>query len=443
MGRRRSATRRLPAPPVLLAALYLGLVLTGAALLALPISTTRPIALMDALFTATSAVTVTGLAVVDTGSDLTLFGQAVLLVLMQIGGVGLMTFAVLLLSSLGLTITLPSANVLREDLNQNSTHKLIDLAATVLRISLAVEAVGVAVLATVFVPEFGWPQGLWAALFHSVSAFNNAGFALWPDSLSQWVDSPVINLTIPALFVIGGLGFVVVGDILQKRGWRRLTLHSKLMLVGTAGLTIYGMVVFALLEWGNPGTLGALDGVGAKLMASWFQSLTTRTAGFNTLDLSQMHDSTSLLMIALMLVGGGSASTAGGMKVTTLMVLLLATVAFFERREPRAFGRTIAIDQILKVLALVTLSILLMLTGLFLVSISHDGEFIDLAFEVASAYGTAGLSRGATAELDTMGRIIVMVLMFLGRVGPLTLGFLLATRKTSRVRYPTGHVYLG
>ncbi|WP_201455772.1 TrkH family potassium uptake protein [Tropicimonas marinistellae] len=443
MAHRRFRGSRLPAPPVLLAGLYLALILTGTALLSLPVSTTRPISVADAFFTATSAVTVTGLAVVDTGSDLSFFGQAVLLTLIQIGGVGLMTFAVLVLSSLGLQINTPSRHVLREDLSQSTTHDIMDLVGSVLRISLVVEAIGVAVLALVFVPEMGAGQGLWYALFHSVSAFNNAGFGLRSDSLSEWVADPVINLAIPALFITGGLGFVVIGDILEKRRWRLLTLHSKLMLVGTAGLTVYGMITFALLEWTNPGTLGTLDTVGAKLTASWFQSVTTRTAGFNTVDLAHLHDSTCLVMIALMLVGGGSASTSGGIKVTTLMVALLATAAFFKQRAPRAFGRRIGQEQVMKVMALTTIAMLTMLTGLFLVSISHDGDFLDLAFEIASAFGTVGLSRGATSELDALGRTIIIFLMFMGRVGPLTLGYLLATRRASRVKFPEGRVYLG
>ncbi|MFD0982240.1 TrkH family potassium uptake protein [Tropicimonas aquimaris] len=433
----------MPAPPVLLAGLYLALTLIGAALLSLPFAATQDISVGDAIFTATSAVTVTGLSVVDVGASLTLFGQVVLLVLIQIGGVGLMTFAVLLLSSLGLQINTHSRHVLREDLNQSSTHDLMGLVRSVIRISLAVEAAGVVVLALVFVPELGFRQGLWYALFHSVSAFNNAGFGLRADSLIQWVSDPIINLAVPALFIIGGIGFVVIGDIMEKRRWRLLSMHTKLMLVGTVALTVYGMAGFAVLEWTNEDTLGRLETVGAKLAASWFQSVTTRTAGFNTVDLSQIHDSTALMMIALMLVGGGSASTAGGIKVTTLMVALMATVAFFKQRSPRAFGRRIGPDQVLKVMALTTIAMLTMLTGLFLVSISHDGDFLDLAFEVASAFGTTGLSRGSTGELDTLGRTVMIVLMFLGRVGPLTIGYLLATRKVSRVKFPEGRVYLG
>jgi trk system potassium uptake protein TrkH len=304
--------------------------------------------------------------------------------------------------------------------------------------------IGAGLLSFVFVPEFGWAKGIGHAMFHSVSAFNNAGFALYPDSLMGYVGNPVVNTVIPALFILGGLGFIVLADIYGVRNWRRLSLHSKLMIVGTLGLITFSFPMFAALEWTNPGTLGALDGTGARIWASWFQAVTTRTAGFNSVDTGAMHDSTTLMTMALMLVGGGSTSTAGGIKVTTLIVLVIATIAFFKREtELHVFGRSLGSQEVLKVLALTMVSILVVLTGIFVTSISHDGDFLDLAFEITSAFGTVGLSRGATGELDTAGRITIMLIMFLGRVGPLTLGFFLATRSIPRVRYPKGQVYLG
>lgn len=429
-------------PPALLVILYPAFIIVGALLLWLPISHHGEIGVSEALFTSTSAVTVTGLVLADTGAAFTGFGQAVIAILIQLGGLGLMTFAVLLLSALGIPVGMPQRLILREDLNQTSLANLTYLACIILIIALVCEAVGAALLAIVFVPEFGW-IGVWQAIFHSISAFNNAGFALHSDSLSQWVGNPMINLVIPALFILGGLGFIVVGDIYQKRRWRSLTLHSKLMLVGTAVLIVWGAVMFGLLEWSNPDTLGPLR-LGDKLWASWFQGITPRTAGFNTIDTSGMHDSTTMLTMTLMLVGGGSTSTAGGIKVTTLCVLLLATVAFFRRQSSlRAFGRSLGVDEVMKVLALTTISMLLVLTGLFVILINHDGEFIDLAFEVTSAFGTVGLSRGTTGDLDGVGRAIIMAIMFIGRVGPLAIGFFLATRSTPRVKYPAGQIYLG
>jgi len=198
-----------------------------------------------------------------------------------------------------------------------------------------------------------------------------------------------------------------------------------------------------LLEWSNPATLGDLS-IGEKLWASWFQGVTPRTAGFNTVDTGSMHDSSTMLTMTLMVVGGGSTSTAGGIKVTTLAVLLLATFAFFRRRTHlHAFGRSIGLDEVMKVMALTTISMLLVLSGIFFISISHDGAFLDLAFEVTSAFGTVGLSRGATGELDGFGRAIIIFTMFIGRVGPLAIGFFLATRSVPRVKYPAGQIYLG
>lgn len=429
-------------PPAVLGLLYLVFIVIGAVLLWLPISHHGDIGLAEALFTSTSAVTVTGLVLMDTGAAFTGFGQVVIAVLIQFGGLGLMTFAVLVLSALGIPVGMPQRLILREDLNQTSISNLTVLVRVIIVVALLCEAVGAVLLAFVFVPEYGW-NGIWQAIFHAISAFNNAGFALHPDSLSQWVGNPVINLVIPALFIMGGIGFIVVGDIYQARRWRRLTLHSKLMLVGTALLILWGCLWFAALEWTNPATLGALP-LGDKLWASWFQGVTPRTAGFNTIDTSGMHDSTAVMTMTLMLVGGGSTSTAGGIKVTTFAVLLLATVAFFRRQTTlHAFGRALGVEEVLKVMALTTISMLLVLSGIFAVAISHDGQFVDLAFEVTSAFGTVGMSMGATAELDGVGRALIMMVMFIGRVGPLALGFFLATRSVPRVKYPPGQVYLG
>lgn len=409
-----------------------------------PLASKVGISLPDALFTSTSAVTVTGLSVVDIGSTFNFFGQLVIVVLIQMGGLGLMTFAVLLLSALGIPLGMPQRIILREDLNQSSFYNLTSLVQAILKIAFMAEAVGALFLCFVFVPEMGWSLGLWQSVFHSVSAFNNAGFSLFPDNLTNWVGDPIVNLVIPALFILGGLGFIVLADIWEKRNWHGLSLHSKLMLVGTVVLILLGWTMFAVLEWHNPSTLGHLGTTASKVWASWFQAVSPRTAGFNTIDYADVHESTALMTMTLMLVGGGSTSTAGGIKVTTLIVLILATIAFFRRSTSlHAFGRSMGSDEVFKVMALTTISILLVLTGIFVMSISHDGEFLDLAFEVTSAFGTVGLSRGATGDLDVTGRAMVMLMMFLGRVGPLTIGFFLATQSVPRVRYPEGKIYLG
>lgn len=438
-----SARIRIP-PPAILALLYAALIVAGAAVLKLPFASTVALGWSDSLFTAASAVTVTGLVVIDVGSRLTLFGQVVILVLVQLGGLGLMTFAVLVLSMLGVRINITQQVFLRDDLNQTSISDLFKLVRGILRVVLLFEVVGTALLALVFVPEFGWTRGIWLALFHAISAFNNAGFSLFPDGLIGWVGDPIINIVVPVLFITGGLGFVVMDELFCKRGWREYSLHTKLMIVGSLGLTVWSVVIFAALEWTNPGTLGALPGVGERLWASWFQGVTTRTAGFNTVDISDIHDSTAMMFMSLMVIGGGSTSTAGGIKVTTFIVLVLATIAFFKRtNQLHIFGRSLGPEEVMKVLALTMVSILTVFIGIFLVMLSHDEAFLDIAFEVTSAFGTTGLTRGMTTELDTFGRAVIIVVMFIGRVGPLTLGFFLSTRAAPRVRYPASKVFLG
>ncbi len=442
---RRAATTlsRLP-PPLILSILYAILIVLGAAVLKLPAFHTVPITWSDAIFTSTSAVTVTGLVVIDTGADLTLLGQMVVAFLIQMGGLGLMTFAVLILGALGLPVGITGKLYLREDLNQSSMHQLSTLVVTILKVVVICEIAGALLLCLTFVPEYGLWRGLWEAVFHSISAFNNAGFSTFPDGLVPYATDPVVNTVIPALFIVGGIGYVVLQDIFSRKRWQAWSLHTKIMLVGTAVLIPWSVAMFAFLEWNNPGTLGQFDSIAARLTVSWFQGVTTRTAGFNTTDIAALHDSTAMMFISLMLIGGGPTSTAGGIKVTTFVVMIIATVAFFRRQQQlHAFGRSIALDQVLKVMALTAISVILVFVGVFLLTASHDGHFLDISFEVASAFGTVGLSRGYTGELSDFGRAVIIAIMFLGRVGPLTLGFFLATRVTPRVRYPEGKLYLG
>ena len=442
-SRRRDATLGLP-PPAILTILYAVLVAIGAGLLKLPVSITEPLTWSEAIFTSASAVTVTGLVVVDTGSHYTLFGQAVIAGLIQLGGLGLMSFAVLVLGSLGMSMGLPSRMTLREDLGQTSLRDLLVLVRLIVVVVAGCTALGTVALSFAFVPDLGWGPGLWHALFHAISAFNNAGFALWPDSLTRYATDPLVNLVITGLFITGGIGFAVIADVWGKRRWGPLTLHSKLMLVGTLALILWGWMAFAALEWTNPDTLGLHEHAWQKWLVAWFQGVTPRTAGFNTADIGATRDETSFMIITLMLVGGGPTSTAGGIKVTTFIVLLLATVAFFKRRsEISAFGRTVPTEDLMRVTALVSVAILFMAVATFLILLRHRGDFMDLTFEAASAFGTVGLSRGSTGDLDATGRAIIIFMMFAGRVGPLTLGFFLATRTKPRVRYPKGSVFLG
>ncbi len=431
-------------PPEILVLMYLATIVIGAVLLWLPVSQQGSVSFGDALFTATSAVTVTGLVVVETGADFTLMGQAIIAALIQFGGLGIMVFAVLILTAFGIPLGLPHKVMLREDLNQATVSNLGRLVRLILFVALACELVAATLLAFVFVPEFGWAHGLWSAVFHAISAFNNAGFSLYDDSLRAWVDDPLVNLVVSLMFILGGLGFIVVNDLYQKRAWQTLTLHSKLMIAGTGILIGLGGLVFGLLEWTNPATLGGLDSTGARIWASWFQGVTPRTAGFNTIDTAGMGDAATLWTMALMIVGGGSTSTAGGLKVTSLIVMVLATAAFFRRQSSlHVFGRSLGLEEVLKVMALGTISAALIFVALFIMSLTQEGPFLDTWFEVVSAFGTVGLTMGQTDELDGLGRAVIMAMMFLGRVGPLTLGFFLAARSVARIQYPEAKVYLG
>lgn len=431
--------------PAILALTYLTWIVVGAGLLLLPWSTPDAgMSLSDALFTSTSAVTVTGLVVLDTSAELTRFGQGVLMLLIQLGGMGLMTFAVLVLSSLGRAVGLTHRRFLREEMGLESFGGLIDLVWLIFRIVLVVELVGMAVLAFAFVPEYGWADGLWHAAFHSISAFNNAGFSTFPDSLMSWVGSPLVIFTISLQFMVGGLGFAVWADLFSKPHLGKLSLHTKIMIWGTLGLVAVGVGGYAALEWTNPATLGGLDGVGAKLQAAWFEGVTPRTAGFNSLDTAGMRDATTLSTMALMVIGGGPTSTAGGIKVSTAVVLLLATLAFFRHSgRMNAFGYSIGPAAGMKVMALLCISVFVILTGMFILVATQSADFLDVMFEVTSAFGTVGLSRGLTGDLDDVGRAVIVVIMFLGRVGPLTLGIFMASKIPPRVQLPEGEVFLG
>lgn len=434
---------RLP-PPLVLASFNALLTLLATPILMLPVAQISPISWGDALFTSLSAVTVTGLGVISLPEHLSTFGYVVILVLIQLGGVGLMTFAVLVLSAFGLPIGLTHSSYLKEDLNQTSVRRVFALLAVILRVVIGCEIIGTLLLATVFVPEFGLGRGLWHAGFHAVSAFMNAGYSSLPSGLAPYETRPVITVAVPILIIIGGLGYGVLTEVVTVRSWQRLSLHAKLMLVGTVALIVLAVTLFAALEWSNPRTLGQYDSLGVKLAVSWFQGVNPRTAGFATLDTASMEDGTSMLFMGMMIVGAGPTSTGGGIKVTTVMVMLLATIAFFRRQtELHAFGRSIGLEEVLKVMALTSISLAVIFLAIFLLTLTHQGAFLDIAFEVSSAFGTTGLSRGLTPQLDGFGRAVIMAVMFLGRVGPLTLGFFLATQVQPRVRYPASQVFLG
>ncbi|MDR5898388.1 potassium transporter TrkG [Halomonas vilamensis] len=415
-------------PPLLLIAGFLILILVGTALLKLPLSVDAPISWREALFTATSAVTVTGLVVVDTGPTFSVWGEAVILVLMQAGGLGLMTFAVMALLSLGGRIRGQNHLVASGYYNETHPRDVLRTAKVVVKLALVIEGVALVPLALVWVPEHGWMQGLWWSLFHTVSAFNNAGFTLSPDSLMAYTGHPVINTVIPALYLIGGFGFIVIMGILDYRPSRQLDINVKVVLFGTLVLSLMGGAMIYMLESDNPATLATLPSLSDQLWASWLQATTPRTAGFNTLDISAMTQPTSLVLMLLMFIGAGANGTGSGIKVATLFVLLSATWTYIRRRrEPTLFSHTIDTTTLLKALAVTVMAVLGTFMGTLALSITEDADLLTVAFEATSALGTVGLTQGLTSELSGWGQMIVMMMMFVGRVCPLTVAYLVGS----------------
>ena len=430
-------------PPAVLALGFLALILLGTLLLLLPFATTSPITLLQALFTATSAVTVTGLVVVDTGSQFSHFGQIVIALLIQAGGLGFMTFAVVAAISLGAKIGLSQQKIAQEALGQTSLAQVTTIAKAVLLYALVIELIGILLLTLTWCSELGFTSALYHGFFYTISAFNNAGFALSSDSLMPYAGSIPVNLIITSLFVIGGIGFIVLIDVKKHRRWQLLSTNTKVILLATLLINLCAFSLIWLLEANNPATLQQLS-IKDQALAAWFQAVTPRTAGFNTLDYSSMTDASNILTLLLMFIGGGSLSTASGIKLGTFVILLMATYAFLRRRdEVTVFKRTVPTPLVLKALALALVSMIAIFISIFLLTITEQAPLLDVAFEVVSALGTVGLSRGLTGELSTFGQLLIIVLMITGRLGPLTLAYFLATPKRRRIRYADTRIQVG
>ena len=304
--------------------------------------------------------------------------------------------------------------------------------------------VGFLLLSVILIPDQGWLTGSYHALFYSISAFNNAGFALTSESLVPKAGHWPLALVLGSLAVIGGLGFTVLAELRLRTRWSAMSLHSRLMLSGTAILLLFTFVVFLLCEWSNPATLGSYD-TSEKLAIGFFHAIVPRSAGFNMVDIGSLTLAVTMLYIVLMFIGAGTNSSGGGIKVTTFMVLILSTRAFLSgRTTPSVFGRSIPLELVLKSLAMAFIAMMIVLVTLFALTLTdpHLG-FLNLFFEAVSACATVGLSRGITGDLSEPGRIVLILAMFVGRIGPLTLVFLLAKPKRHRIRYPAGDVHIG
>lgn len=434
-------------PAQILALTFLGLILMGTALLMLPwASTGAPVGFVDALFTATSAVCVTGLAVLDTGTRYTFFGQFVIMLLIQFGGLGLMTMATMVAMVLGKQVTFRERLIIQEAFNQFSLEGMVKLARYVVLATLTVQSVAATVLFIRFQPQFGTLRGLWYAVFHSVSAFCNAGFDLFGNfqSLERFTSDVTVNLVMMVLIISGGIGFSVLADLYTKRSLKGLALHSEVVLKVTALLIVVPAVLIGILEWN--GALAAYDLPG-RVLGSLFTAVTPRTAGFNTVPTGALSEATALLVMMLMFIGASPASTGGGIKTTTFAMVVLTVVAAVRGQGDVVIrGRRIAHQIAVKCLSIAAISLALVLTTTFVLLLTEDASFLDTLFEAISAFGTVGLSRGITPTLSTLGRLALIVTMFAGRVGPLTLVLAIIAKPdpcAASVRYPEGKIIVG
>ncbi|HWL13899.1 MAG TPA: TrkH family potassium uptake protein [Ureibacillus sp.] len=424
-------------------------ILVGTFLLTLPISTANGVSLsfLDALFTATSATCVTGLVVVDTGNTFSMFGEIVILVLIQIGGLGFMTFATFLFTLLGKKISLKERLLLKEAYNANSTAGMVKMVKRILLFTVIVEGIGAALLAMRFAFDMPFGEAVYFGIFHSVSIFNNAGFDIFGDfkSLTGYVDDPFVVLTISALIIIGGLGFVVINELYEYRETRKLSLHTKVVLTTTITLILGPSILIFLFEYGNDQTLAPLN-MGGKILGAIFHGVSPRTAGANTLSMGDLTYATLFLTIFLMFIGGGSGSTAGGIKVTTFAVLMATVISQLKGKEDVVlFKRRIMEETILKAMTVAVSGMMIVTTVTFLLSITEHGhDFMMYLFEATSAFGTVGLSMGLTPELSPIGRMLIIITMFIGRLGPLTLGFAITKRQTKDAyKRPKGNMMIG
>ena len=426
-------------------------ILMGALRLTLPIASATGVSVgfFDALFTSTSCVCVTGLVVVDTGTAFSTFGHVVIILLIQIGGLGFMSVAMLYFMVLGKRVTLGTRLVIQESLNEDRIGGLVRMMRWVIFSALSIELVGAVILSTRFIPIYGWGKGLWYGVFHSISAFCNAGFDLIGGyrNLMPFQYDPVVNITVCLLIIIGGLGFGVLQDIKQNRSFRKLRLHSKLVLTFTAVLLLAGTLITLLVEWQNPDTLGPMNFF-QKLQAAFFQSVTLRTAGFNTIDQAALMPATKMISVILMFIGASPASTGGGIKTSTMAVLCLnVRMVARGRSEISAYRRTIAREIVQRALAIVMIGLAVLLIDIMALTILEpQANFLDLAFECASALGTVGVSSVGTYTLEPLSRALLILAMYIGRVGPLTLTMALGHKQAQTkdaFRYPEERVLVG
>lgn len=446
IGRLTLKRKRDLSPNQILVLGFLAVILVGTYLLHLPISSSseESIELLDALFTSTSATCVTGLIVLDTGNDFSLFGQWVILILFQIGGLGIMTFSTMFAFLLGRRISLRQRLLIQESLNQFSIGGLARLAKYILLFTVFFEGLGT------FLLYLNWHNidtnhsTLFLSFFHAVSAFCNAGFSLFSDSLQQFNFHPGINTIFISLIIFGGIGFLVLTELFEYPIHKKLSLHSKLVIVMTVVLLVTGAFGILLLENNNPDTIQNYS-LSGKLQISIFQSTTARTAGFNTVPISNMGNATLLLMILLMFIGASPTSTGGGIKTTTFLITFLWMYFTLKgRKHLYLYNRQISNEVLNKAWVILILSMSWVMSMSIILSYFEHFDFIEILFEIISAFGTVGLSTGITSSLSPVGKVVIILTMFVGRLGPLSIALsLFVNRYPESIQYPEEHVMVG
>jgi len=458
-------------PAQFLALGYLAIIIIGTFLLTLPIATTAngSLDLISALFTATSATCVTGLIVLNTSTAFTIFGQIVIMLLIQIGGLGIMTMSTMIAFIVGKKITLKERLILQEDLNQFKISGVVRLVQYVLLVTLVIEGIGALILFFRLINDYSFLKSVYFSVFHAISAFNNAGFDLFGNSLESFTGDITINFVVMGLIILGGIGFAVIAELYNSIGenknsisnysvknifkyiknacfidLRKTSLQTKIVLTMSLILLVFGFLSFLALEYTNDATMGNLS-FGQKILSAMFLSVTPRTAGFNTVPTGSLRSSTLFLVIVLMFIGASPGSTGGGIKTTTFGVLLITVWNLITgKSDIEIFKRQLEKDIVLKAIAITMLALILVVTVTMILTVSEKMDFLPVFFETISAFGTVGLSTGITSSLSGFGRVLITLTMFVGRVGPLTLALAFAERKRSGVyHYPKEKIMVG
>ena len=435
---------------------FLAAILVGSVLLTLPISSASGQAtpFIDALFTATTATCVTGLVVVPTVTAWSLFGQIVILVLIQIGGLGIITIMASITVFLHRRMGLADRLLLQDAFNLNTLSGLEAFVKKVIKGTLIIEGIGACIYMTVFVPQFGL-KGIWISIFTSISAFCNAGIDIIAEnSLCDYALNPIMNITTCLLIILGGLGYIVWWDLMRVSKlrrtrkspfWRSLTLHSKIVISATAGLILVGGILILLFEYGNPNTIGGLSLL-EKIEVALFQSVTTRTAGFATIPQENLSNASAIICLLLMFIGGSPVGTAGGIKTVTFVVLIASAFATIRnQKEVNLFGRALSKEAVSKAVAVTCMSFTIMFVSTILLSAVTNADALDILYETVSATATVGLTRNLTPILNIYGKLIIIATMYLGRVGPISLAvaFNFKREKKNIIKNPTEEISVG